>query len=501
MESCANQNFTDCQLGDKRLNIRALEIGKALVMGFGQALSMIFKDKNLLKRTYEFFANPKAEFDKLTKPHWQKTATDTQALKIVLAVGDTTFLNYNNIKAKREGYGPIGNGGNGLILHSTLAVEPEQGQPLGLLWSKLWHREKKAKPPANETANQKKTRQAKERKATREKPFEQKESYRWVEALKAVEHLEEEVEKKLETCQELLPKTSQAISPSTRIIHIFDREGDIAEVFDSVRQLKRTGVLIRAARDRSLDSDNLHLWEYLMGQPIQFEQKVELPSTAKRQARTALLAVRFCQVQLRSPRRLDNQDPFKVYAVYAEEISPPEGEEAVSWMLLTTEKVTIQTEATTILRWYTYRWHVEEYHKIIKSGCQAESYRLAATSMEALLGFLTVIAAELLRVTYLHRTQPEAPATTILTPVQLDVLKAKSPKLPKVLTIGWAVEQVARLGGYLEHRKEFTNWYSGTLERLAQVDIPLRRLATSYSNLTGKVRTANSYPGLRHVNG
>ena len=126
--------------------------------------------------------------------------------------------------------------------------------------------------------------------------------------------------KKLEACQEPLTETSQAISPLTRIIHIFDREGDIAEVFDSVRQLKRTGVLVRAAHNRSLDSDNSHLWEYLIGQPIQFEQEVELPSTAKRQVRTALLAGRFCQVQLRSPRRLDNQDPFKVYAVYAEEI-------------------------------------------------------------------------------------------------------------------------------------------------------------------------------------
>lgn len=67
---------------------------------------------------------------------------------------------------------------------------------------------------------------------------------------------------------------------------------------------------------------------------------------------------------------------------------------------------------------------VEEYHKILKSGTQAESYRLAATSMEAILGFLTVIAAELLRVTYLHRTQPDAPATTVLSSVQLNVLKA-----------------------------------------------------------------------------
>ncbi len=99
-------------------------------------------------------------------------------------------------------------------------------------------------------------------------------------------------------------------------------------------------------------------------------------------------------------------------------------------------------------------WLTEEYHKILKSGCKAESYRLAATSMEALLGFLTVIAAQLLRVTYLHRTQPQAPAETVLSPVQLNVLKAKSAKLPKVLTVTWAVEAVARLGGYLEHRRK-----------------------------------------------
>ncbi len=454
MESCAEQNFANCQLGDKRLNKRAWEIGKVLVMGFGQALSMIFQDKNLLKRAYEFFANPKAQFEKLAQPHWEKTAMDAQALKIVLAVGDTTFLNYKNIKAKRDGYGPTGNGGNGLILHSTLAVEPEQGQPLGLLWQKLWHREPKAKLSSNETPEQKKARKARERKAAREKPFEEKESYRWVEALKAVENQFSGAENKLKPTPEQLQGADQAISPLTRIIHIFDREGDIAEVFDSVRQRERTGVVVRAAHDRSLDPDNAHLWDYVSNQPIQLVQEVELPATVKRSARTASLVVRFCQVQLRSPRRLDNQQPLKVYAVYACEIDPPEGEEAVSWMLLTTEKVSNSDVAATILRWYTYRWHVEEYHKIIKSGCQAESYRLAASSMEAMLGFLTVIAAFLLRVTYLHRTQPDAPAETVFTTVQRDVLKARSTKLPKVLTIAWAVEEVAWLGGYLEHRKK-----------------------------------------------
>jgi hypothetical protein len=74
--------------------------------------------------------------------------------------------------------------------------------------------------------------------------------------------------------------------------------------------------------------------------------------------------------------------------------------------------------------------------------------------MKTLIGFLSVIAVELLQLTYLHRTQPDSPATKILNPLELKILKAKSPKFPKVLTVSWAVEAVARLGGYLEHRRK-----------------------------------------------
>jgi hypothetical protein len=109
-------------------------------------------------------------------------------------------------------------------------------------------------------------------------------------------------------------------------------------------------------------------------------------------------------------------------------------------MLLTTEVVDTVEMAATILRWYTYRWRVEEYHKIFKSGCQNERYRLAAVGMKTMLGFLSVIAVELLHVTYLHRTQrridsevsselcatrqPDALTIEILNPIQLEILKA-----------------------------------------------------------------------------
>ncbi len=42
----------------------------------------------------------------------------------------------------------------------------------------------------------------------------------------------------------------------TRVVHAFDREGDITEVFDKLRQLEHMGVIVRAAHNRSLDSDS-----------------------------------------------------------------------------------------------------------------------------------------------------------------------------------------------------------------------------------------------------
>ena len=275
------------------------------------------------------------------------TAETVAESDVMLCIGDTTFLDYGSIEAKTEGYGPIGKGGNGLILHSALAIKPESGQSVGLLWQKLWNREPKSKPPLDETPTQKKQRQAAARKEARNRPFEQKESYKWVEALTTVKNL---------------------VSQNTQVIHVFDREGDITEVFDKTRQLQHTGVLVRAAHNRSLDSDSERLWSKLEAQPISFEQKIELPATQKRPQRQTKLAIRFCAVNLRTPYRFDNRDPLSVYAVYAIEVDCPQGETPVEWMLLTTEVVADIEMASMILRWYSYRWRVEDYHKIFAFG-------------------------------------------------------------------------------------------------------------------------------------
>ena len=435
--------YSLCDFGDKRLTRRAVSLGEHLFVKYGQPLTKIFDSASDLNRSYDFFSNPKTTFDKLTQPHFKQTAQEISGVPVVLAVGDTSFLDYKKILKKRDDYGPTGNGGNGLILHSCLALDPDFGQPLGLLWEKLWHREKKQKTPKNEEPEQKKQRLQQKRKAQRKKAFEEKESYRWVEAFQKISKLFNSLENPVNG---LLSK----------VIHVFDREGDIAEVFARVSQNKNTGVVVRAAHNRCLSGENSHLWEYLYAQKVQCILEVELPQTSKRKARTATLEIKFCPISIKPPSRLKNEGNFDIYAVYAREINVPDDCEPVEWMLLTTESVTTQQDAETILRWYTYRWRVEEYHKILKSGCKAESYRFNGESMSTMLGFLTVIAAQLLRITYLHRTSPQTSATEVLTKTQMDVLIATTP--PKVkkemeFTIDWAIRAVARLGGYLEHRK------------------------------------------------
>jgi hypothetical protein len=53
------KNFATCDLGDRRLNERAMSIGKALGQGFGKALSEIFNCGTRLKRAYEFLPTQK----------------------------------------------------------------------------------------------------------------------------------------------------------------------------------------------------------------------------------------------------------------------------------------------------------------------------------------------------------------------------------------------------------------------------------------------------------
>lgn len=126
MKILESNPYQECNFGDKRLTRRAVSIAERLSVKYGQPLSKIFKTASDLKRSYEFFSNPKTTFEKLTKPFFKQTAREINGIPVVLAVGETSFLDYKKILDKRDDYGPTGNGGNGLILN--LSSKPFKAQ-------------------------------------------------------------------------------------------------------------------------------------------------------------------------------------------------------------------------------------------------------------------------------------------------------------------------------------------------------------------------------------
>ena len=164
----------------------------------------------------------------MIEPHCNQTAKAASEHAVILSIGDTTFIDYDRIVAKQRAMVRLAKVGK-LILHSTLTLTPEQGQPLGLLWQTMWHREPLAKPPENETPEQKKQRQREARRAARQRPFEAKESYRWVEALE---------------------QGTKRVKGSTKVIHIFDREGDITIRRQSSWRVKDSVMSVMTIRKR-----------------------------------------------------------------------------------------------------------------------------------------------------------------------------------------------------------------------------------------------------------
>lgn len=89
--------YSNCDFGDIRLTSRAVLIAESLKVKYGEPLSKIFNSASDLKRSYEFFSNPKTTFDKLTQPSFKQTAQEIYGIPVVLALGDTTYLDYKKI--------------------------------------------------------------------------------------------------------------------------------------------------------------------------------------------------------------------------------------------------------------------------------------------------------------------------------------------------------------------------------------------------------------------
>jgi hypothetical protein len=173
--------------------------------------------------------------------------------------------------------------------------------------------------------------------------------------------------------------------------------------------------------------------------------------TQPRRARVATVAIRAStvDVQCKTPA---GAMLLPLNAVLVREQGPRD--DRIEWMLLTTHPIRTRRDVLEIVRGYTLRWRIEEFHRVWKRGlCRVEDTQLQ--SPNAVFKWATILAAvatRAMRLTHLARTTPDALASTEFSRVELKALVAlRQPKGEHDLTslaLATAVRWVAELGGY-----------------------------------------------------
>jgi hypothetical protein len=423
------EEFGRVQFFDERLKSRLFTLAADFFAQPGELIPQACSGSEAkTKAAYRFFQNRNVNMQTLLRPHIESTVERLREHKVILAVQDTTSVNYT--AHPPEGVGPINTGQNsavGLELHDTMAFTLE-GTPLGLLDVQCWARD------PNDVGKKHRRHQL---------PIEEKESKKWLVSYRAVAEV-------------------QKICPDTMLVSVGDREADLYELFhEAAQDPSGPKLLIRAERTRQrkvIEEDNkTELWKRMDVEQVAGLIDVAVPRRSTRPARTARLQVRFAQVVL-NPPSTSKLPALSVWAVYAREVGYRiDVKEPIDWMLLTSIKTESFEDACERLNWYSRRWGIEVYHRTIKSGCRIEDRRLDdAQSMEACLAIDLVVAWRVYWFTMVAREKPETPCDQILSEDEWNVLSAWA--TGKVMDTAPCAKQamhwIGKLGGWLSRGKK-----------------------------------------------
>ena len=425
------EEFATVQFFDERLKHRLFMLAADFFAQPGELIPQTSSGSAAkTKAAYRFFKNSNVDMQTLLRPHIESTIERVRSHPVILAVQDTTTLNYT--AHPPEGVGPINTSQNsavGLVLHDTMAFTPE-GTLLGLLNVQCWARDPK---------------QAGKRHRRHQLPIEEKESIKWLVSYRAVAE-------------------AQKLCPDTMLISVGDREADLYELFHEAAQDPcGPRVLVRAERTRNRkveqddEDEKEELWQRMNAETVAGTLNVAVPHRGSRPSRTAKLEVRFAQVVLTPPAR-SKLPPLSVWAVYAREVDhTAEVKEPIDWMLLTTVKTESFQDACQRLSWYSRRWGIEVYHRTVKSGCRIEDRRLDDTdSLEACLAIDLVVAWRVHWLTMVGREKPDTPCDQILNEEEWRVLSAwaTGTMVETAPSAQEATHWIGKMGGWLARGKQ-----------------------------------------------
>jgi len=369
---------------------------------------------------YRFWSNQRVSVHQILASHRASVVERANAHSVVLAIQDTTDLDFTSLHQTR-GLGFICQTyQQGIKVHSAFAVSGE-GEPLGLLHQHTWSRQQRSG----------------KRGERRKKATSEKESSRWLNTLNAAE---------------------AEIHPSVSVVHVGDQEADIYDLFVQPRRAQ-SELLIRAGHNRKVQHELDYLIPTIEQAPVKGERTIMVERNPERAARQATLVLRGMSVTIEVPRIHQSPQPchpVTLNVLLVEEVTPPPEGKPIRWLLLTTLPIETFEQAWQCVRWYGMRWLIERFHFTLKSGCRMENLQLeTAERLLKALATYSIVAWRLMWLTYSARLSPEESCCQVLQPAEWKILRRKfEPKnrSRKPPSLGQAVGWIAQLGGFLARK-------------------------------------------------
>lgn len=399
-----------------------------------QSFPNLIKDTYALKGFYRFINNTRVTQSTFIEGYRKGLASYSQQQieqgDAWHLIHDTMYVEFND-RELDLGY-TQGADTNGFLLHHGLLLDRDH-VPLGLLHQGIIHRDRQ---------------EFGKRQDCNKKNIEDKESFKWLEGIKTGKNFSEDTGRKL--------------------IHILDREADVGEVINLLLhdQPVASGFIIRARHDRSTLTHSQRDREEDVSL-FRLFKKIRASSHHKKINRIlrdkngkpyeAVCWLRYEEYKFRGIEK-------PITCVHLQEVTPTEESKITEWYLLTNLSVNSFEQAEHVVESYTKRWTIEDFHKCYKTGCSIEKRQFDSKGpLCTVIGFLGLLAIQLLRSRYYARTNPEASFEIVVTQKEAQELARKSAKkylkpidltIAKEGTMLWWVLLLGRMGGHQGYKSK-----------------------------------------------
>ena len=413
-----SMEYKYAELPNKAKKDRLIQLTRDMFCKPASPLPLCCEGEAKLKGAYRFFSDKKVTSESILNSHIKQTIERAREHNVVLAVNDTTSFNLSTHKST-TGLGCLssGEGELGYLLHDTVLFTTD-GIPLGVLDAQTWSRD---------VCDHGK------RKERRNKPIEEKESYKWLESFQSMVKAQDE-------------------APEVMFVSVGDREADVYELFELGAKTGKK-YLVRSSQNRRTTEDK-KVWDLVENQSSAGKVKVRVRDKDKKY-REVELAIRFRKVTLRAPDGKKESKEQTLWAISAKEISVPKGNEALNWRLFSNIEVNEFEQACEKVEWYSIRFGVETFHRILKSGRRSEDKRLGSLDrLERCLAIDMITAWRLMYLTMSGRETPEVSSDFFFNKDEIEVLKilksGSNYKTDEPMTLKEAVMSIAILGGFVQ---------------------------------------------------